>query len=100
MITQVEIQCSQPAAPTATNFESQSRDISNGGMFLDGVAPCPIGTELTLQFEMPGLGPVRVPGFVRWHRVDGFGVQFGLLGVRETHAIGRFIRANSVADAG
>jgi len=68
-------------------------------MFLDGAAPCPVGTELTLQFELPGLGPVQVPGFVRWHRADGFGVQFGLLGARETHAIGRFIRANATADA-
>ena len=98
LITQVEIHCDQPSQATAGHFESQSKDISNGGMFLDGAAPCPVGTELVLLFELPGLGPVRVPGFVRWHRADGFGVQFGLLGARETHAIGRFIRANASAE--
>ena len=29
----------------------------------------------------------QIPGVVRWTRPDGMGVQFGLLGARETHAI-------------
>lgn len=91
------------AAPTYVEDESshvaiESRDISHGGMFLAGPAPCPVGTELLLVFDLPGMGKARIPGFVRWHRADGFGVQFGLLGARETHAIGRLIRSQSVPD--
>lgn len=77
--------------------QAESRDISHGGMFLSGQAPCPVGTELMLKFDLPGVGPTQLPAYVRWHRADGFGVQFGLLGARETHAIGRLIRA-SIAD--
>jgi hypothetical protein len=31
--------------------------------------------------------PLRLSGTVRWSHGDGFGVQFGLLGARETFAI-------------
>jgi type IV pilus assembly protein PilZ len=30
---------------------------------------------------------LAIPGVVRWARDGGMGVQFGLLGARETHAI-------------
>jgi len=30
---------------------------------------------------------LRLPGVVRWAKPNGFGVQFGSLGARETHAI-------------
>jgi PilZ domain len=72
-------------------WKTQSRDISLGGMFLDGASPVPIGIEVYLRFEMPGLGEVRLPGFVRWNTRDGFGIQFGLIGARITHAIGAMI---------
>ncbi len=64
-------------------------------MFLVGQSPCPVGTELVLMFDLPGIGRAQVPGFVRWHRADGFGVQFGLIGARETHAIGQLIRSQN-----
>ena len=82
---------------TSSKTQAESKDISHGGMFLSGQAPCPVGTELMLSFDLPGVGLTQLPAFVRWHRVDGFGVQFGLLGARETHAIGRLLRA-SVTD--
>lgn len=69
-----------------------SQDISRGGMFLMGSSEIAIGSEITLQFELPKLGQVSVPGFIRWTTTEGFGVQFGLLGARETHAIGALVR--------
>jgi len=72
--------------------QAPSRDISLGGMFLDGLCPVRIGTEVTLSFELPRLGEVKIPGFVRWTTPTGFGVQFGLIGARETHAVGALIR--------
>ena len=34
-----------------------------------------------------------LPAIVRWTSPVGMGVQFGLLGVRETHAITEIVRA-------
>jgi hypothetical protein len=75
-----------------TNWETRSVDISVGGMFLTGVSNAEIGTEVVLELELPKLGQVGLPGFIRWTAVHGFGVQFGLLGARETHAIGYLVR--------
>ena len=75
-----------------TALAAESRDVSLGGMFLTGEVTPPIGAAVSLQFELRGLGAVTLPGFVRWVKSDGYGVQFGLLGARETHAIGKLAR--------
>jgi Tfp pilus assembly protein PilZ len=72
--------------------EVRSRDISQGGIFLISDQVLPVGTEVSLALELPGHGPCKIPGYVRWLKADGFGVQFGLLGARETHAIGKVVR--------
>jgi hypothetical protein len=70
----------------------QSRDISQGGIFLVSDETLPIGAEVALTLDLPGCGSCKIPGYVRWLKSDGFGVQFGLLGARETHAIGKIVR--------
>lgn len=82
----------QVAVPGVVSWTAQSVDISLGGMFLLGESQAVIGTEITLTFELPKLGRVTMPGFVRWSSARGFGVQFGLMGPRETHAIGGLVR--------
>jgi type IV pilus assembly protein PilZ len=79
------------------SWKTDSVDISMGGMFLSGEAPVAIGSEVTLTFELPTLGTVTLPCFVRWSSARGFGVQFGLLGARDTHAIGQLVRAEPQA---
>lgn len=74
------------------HVSAQSEDLSLGGMFLHGESTPPIGTEVRLKLMLPKLGEVELPGFVRWTKDGGFGVQFGLLGARETHAIGKIVR--------
>jgi hypothetical protein len=72
--------------------EARAFDISVGGMFLglEPGQPSPrVGAQVTLHFALPGLDQVEIPAFVRWIKHDGFGVQFGLLGPRITHAIGK-----------
>jgi Tfp pilus assembly protein PilZ len=57
-------------------------------MFIETKTPFPFGTEVVIQMRLPGLKEeVGLPGVVRWTRADGMGIQFGLLGARETHAI-------------
>ena len=64
------------------------RDIGIGGAFVESSEPLTFGTELVIVAQLTDGGAVlRLPAIVRWARPDGFGVQFGLLGARETHAL-------------
>ncbi|MGH7282415.1 MAG: PilZ domain-containing protein [Polyangiaceae bacterium] len=75
----------------------RSRDISNGGMFLEASVVPEFGAEVIVTLTMPGQkAPFAIPGVVRWTRDGGMGVQFGLLGARETHAITEFVARSSI----
>jgi Tfp pilus assembly protein PilZ len=59
-----------------------------GGMFVATKESLPFGAELIIVTRLPGAkADLRLPAIVRWLTPNGFGVQFGLLGARETHAI-------------
>ncbi len=72
---------------------ARSCDVSQGGMFLESDAQLAFGTEVTLVCSLPRLPDARLPSVVRWTKPGGFGVQFGLLGARETHALGLLVRS-------
>jgi len=66
----------------------QSADISLGGMFVETQTPEAFGTEIVVHVHVPGEpSAFALPGIVRWTEAGGMGVQFQLLGARETHAI-------------
>jgi Tfp pilus assembly protein PilZ len=71
-----------------------SKDISVGGMFIDSSEQPSFGTQVTIVLRLPNTkADSRLPGVVRWMKPDGFGVQFGLLGARETHAISELLKS-------
>lgn len=71
--------------------QAHARDISLGGMYLQSEEVPPLGRKVELAFQLPGSkAPLKLPGIVRWYAGDGFGVQFQLLGAKETHAITRY----------
>jgi len=71
------------------------RDISLGGIFVESATAPAFGTAVTVIGALPGLGgEAKLPGVVRWGKPGGFGVQFGLLGARETHAITKLLRSH------
>lgn len=78
------------------SFSGVALDVSIGGMFIETpVAPPAFGSQLTIAFALPGSDrELSVEGVVRWNKPSGFGVQFGLLGARDTHALTEFSRAN------
>lgn len=66
----------------------RATDLSVGGVYVVAADPFPFSTEVVVQMLAPRLrAPVAIPGVVRWNRAGGMGIQFGLLGARETHAI-------------
>jgi PilZ domain len=74
--------------------EAWSRDIGIGGMFISTETPAPYGARLKIYMELPGVqGDATIESTVRWTEKGGMGVQFGVMGVRETHAILQIIRS-------
>ena len=64
------------------------RDFSLGGVQIDTTAPAPFGANVTVYLRLKGASDVSaLPGIVRWVKPGSMGVQFGLLGARETYAI-------------
>jgi type IV pilus assembly protein PilZ len=75
-------------------FAGRAKDISLGGMFIETTRPLPFSAEVTIHVTLPSQkAPFALPGVVRWNRDGGMGVQFGLIGARETHAITELTRS-------
>ncbi len=71
----------------------RARDISVGGIFVESATPFAFGVEVIVHVQLPDAKqPMAMPAVVRWTRNDGMGLQFGLLGARETHAITEIVR--------
>lgn len=73
------------------SFTGLAKDVSLGGMFIESTEVPAFGTQLTITADL-GAGNAKLPGVVRWVKPGGFGVQFGLLGARETHAIAQLLK--------
>ena len=75
----------------STSASGIGRDISIGGMFIQTEQPAPFGADVIVRVRLrtPSKDDqdFDLPGVVRWVRSGGMGVQFGLLGALETHAI-------------
>jgi len=66
-----------------------TRDLSVGGAFVEGHDIPAFGSKVILALTVPGHGELKLSGIVRWTKPEGFGVQFQLLGAKETYLITR-----------
>jgi hypothetical protein len=67
-------------------------DLGLGGMFVRSTETVAYGAEMNVRLELPDVNlKLRLPGIVRWVTELGFGVQFGVFGARETHALVQFV---------
>lgn len=86
----VDISCEDQAGNV---FVGSTRDISMGGMYVEATVSPAFGANVTVHCHLPGSPtPTKFPGIIRWSRPDGFGVQFGLLGAKETHLLANLMR--------
>jgi type IV pilus assembly protein PilZ len=68
--------------------EAECHDVSLGGMYIETAEPLPYGTAVRVFLRLPGLAQeARIESIVRWWKPTGMGVQFGVMGARETHAL-------------
>lgn len=79
--------------PVTVTFETTQaqalgtcRDISIGGMFVETDVKAAFGTNVSVEMATQD-GLMTFPAVVRWTAPTGLGLQFGLVGARETHAI-------------
>jgi type IV pilus assembly protein PilZ len=57
-------------------------------MFVETPTPAPFGATVIVYLRLPGMKQeVGVRSTVRWTKPNGMGVQFGVMGARETHAL-------------
>jgi len=68
-------------------------DISLGGMFIETSEPARFGQKVRVMLTLPGMkSETVVEATVRWTKPSGMGVQFGVMGARETHALTQLLR--------
>jgi type IV pilus assembly protein PilZ len=84
---------------TGAFLVSYSINLSKGGIFLETTEPLAVGEPLTLEFDVPGAGTLRVDGVVAWVRQgstdgmpDGMGIQFQELDERYGERIDALVR--------
>lgn len=76
------------ATGSGAKVEAECVDISLGGAFLRTAEPAPFGSKVKVWLRLPGVeDEVEVESIVRWTKPEGMGVQFGVMGARETHAL-------------
>jgi type IV pilus assembly protein PilZ len=64
-------------------------------MFIETLQSVAYGVPIKVFLQLPGLEHEAViPSTVRWNQPDGMGVQFGPMGVRETHALLQILEHN------
>ena len=74
-------------------LEGVGKDISVGGMFIETTTPPSFNTEIVILTVLPGeRAQLSLPATVRWTKSGGMGVQFGLIGARETYVITELTR--------
>jgi type IV pilus assembly protein PilZ len=93
--TPIDVAVEFAAKGSRDRAAGRALDLSLGGMYVETAAPLPFGAELVVHVVLPGQkAPFALPAVVRWTRTgEGMGLQFGLLGARETHAITELTKA-------
>lgn len=80
-------------------FSEFARNINEGGIYVETESPQPLGTTVSLQFQLPGGDdPVEVTGRVVRHgdaaagELPGMGIEFDDLGRQERELINDLVR--------
>ena len=73
---------------TGPRIAGVCRDLSLGGMAIETDLPALFGETVVVYIKLAGLpDESKIRGVVRWTKAAMMGIQFGLMGARETHAL-------------
>jgi type IV pilus assembly protein PilZ len=74
------------------DFPAKVRSLSVGGLFLETMRCPPFGSPIEVDLLLPEDESLHLSAVVRWTADTGFGVQFGLLGARETQVLADLVQ--------
>jgi type IV pilus assembly protein PilZ len=78
--------------PDGTTRAGLATDVSLGGVFVETDEPPSFGSKVVVVCPLGDGGASRLDAVVRWGKPGGVGLQFGLLGARDTHALAQFVK--------
>jgi hypothetical protein len=84
----VPVTCTRQGGP---EVQGVIVDLSVGGVFIEAPSSPPFGASIVIHADLPGAPKLALAAVVRWTKPHGFGVQFGLLGAVETHALAAIV---------
>jgi type IV pilus assembly protein PilZ len=88
--------CELEGAPVINGLAT---NLSLGGSRIESAEVPAFGSQLTIVARIPGEKELsRLPGTVRWTAPSSFGVQFGLLGAKDTYRIANLMRQSAHSD--
>jgi uncharacterized protein (TIGR02266 family) len=97
--TRVHLEIGIGIASESNFYTGLTEDVSAGGLFVATWQPLPIGTEVNLQFILPGDVEVTCHGRVQWLReprdgdlTPGMGVQFVGIDPESAKIVERFVQ--------
>lgn len=74
--------------PDGSRCGCRCTDIGIGGAFVEANPHVEIATKIAFVVSLPGAArPSTIEATVRWTTAHGMGLQFGLMGALETHAL-------------
>jgi hypothetical protein len=82
----VQVTCTTEGGAVVTGV---TRDLSVGGAFVDSLEIPAFGSRVSIRLAAPGFEDLQISGIVRWTKPDGFGLQFQLLGAKETYLLAK-----------
>lgn len=95
-----------PRAPLATQIQCEecmslafSRDVSMGGMFIETKEPNPVGSRISLRFNLDDGGPIVIVVAEVLYEVEklGMGVQFSEIGAADRKRIVVYVSNSQIA---
>jgi hypothetical protein len=73
----------------------RTRDLSVGGAFIESDEIPAFGSKIVVALGVAGAENIQLSAIVRWTKPEGFGVQFQLLGAKETYLLAKLSSARA-----
>jgi hypothetical protein len=86
----IKVTCTTEGGAVVTGV---TRDLSVGGAFVESTEIPAFGAKVSVNLAVPGSEDLCIAGIVRWTKPDGFGLQFQLLGAKETYLLAKLSSA-------
>jgi hypothetical protein len=78
-----------------SQLHGTTRDVGMGGIFVEIQGTFVFGVKVQVEVKLPKYGTTLLPGTIRWIEPIGVGIQFGLLGAKDTHGLSELLKGKT-----